>query len=176
MHSDDSLNWLFGTDFLDLPLPQSSQLLLYKRWKEMIRLRHKLADEIILNQQHFLLALKGRSPKPSKYSRLPRLAPYISTRRNNNKSKQTPTKQKNSIPLPYGKHGHRTNQNKYLPSIYQIQTDTPKREKRQKRITNFIPSCPNTEHITITPLADTSAPDKYLSRSFGSSDSLDPPD
>ena len=142
----------------------------------MIRLRHKLADEIILNQQHFLLTLKGRSPKPSKYSRLPRRAPYISTRRNTIKKKKTPTKQKNTIPLPYGKQGHRTNRNKYLPPIYQIQTDTPKREKRQKRITNFIPSCPNTEHINITPLADTSAPDKYLSRSFGSSDSLDPPD
>ena len=176
VHSDASLIWLFEAEFLDAPISQQHLTPLFKRWKEMTRLRRSLADDIIRDQQIYTLKLQGRMrPKPASYS-LPPRPPFFPTPSRPGKMNWLHNVS-GQIMLNYGKHKPK----KQLPSrIYKPpppDPDNPKRDRRQQRL-HPPPSHPPPPsiHIPSTPLADTASPHKYQNRSFGSSHSLDPPD
>jgi hypothetical protein len=54
VHSDASLQWLFGPEFITAQLSITAQIPLMKRGKEMFRLRRLLAEKLIATQQQYI--------------------------------------------------------------------------------------------------------------------------
>jgi hypothetical protein len=61
VHTDASIQWLFGEDFLTSAITIGDRTMLLKRWKLMMRLRRKYAEQIILDQQQYVGTLKIQS-------------------------------------------------------------------------------------------------------------------
>jgi hypothetical protein len=177
VHTDASIQWLFGEDFLTSVITTGDRTLLLKRWKLMMRLRRKFAEQIILDQQQYVGTLKIQTQTLT--------VPYKnfnSPPPNHSRPSIIPLR---TLPLRGNFDRPRRRRRQKLREPRSIPTLTipigDRRKKRKKKKSKINP-LHNYYHpvkkpdMAQTSLADTAIPDRYMNRSFGSANILDPPE
>jgi hypothetical protein len=177
VHTDASIQWLFEEDFLTSVITTGDRTTLFKRWKLMIRLRRKYADQIISDQQQYVGTLKIQSQNSNRQHITPDSPPTIILRRSFIPLRTLPLR--GNFNRPRRRRKHKITELRSIPILILLIGDRRKKRKKKKSKIN---SLHNYYHpikkpgMAQTPLADTASPDRYVNRSFGSANILTPPE
>jgi hypothetical protein len=177
VHTDASIQWLFEEDFLTSAITIGDRTKLLKRWKLMMRLRRKYAEQLILDQQQYVGTLKIQRQSPT--------GQHTTSNNTPSKASRTSFLPLLTIPLrgnfdrPQRRRKRKLRETRAVPTfIFPMEDKQKKRRKKKRKInplTNYYHPVKK-PGMAQTPLADTASPDRYVNRSFGSANILDPPE
>jgi hypothetical protein len=177
VHSDASLQWLFGPEFITAQLSPHAQTPLMKRVKEIFRLRRLLAEKLIAAQQQYIRPILNNTNReqPPSLTRLRltgntlrRYLPHTGARRH--------------------QHMHTPGQEVRASTAMWIkatspgpppQLDAPQRKKRKRYRHTPITKCfaPCGQPCPSLPLRHPKqSKARYLTRTYGSANIKDPPE